>query len=537
MKTLLLFPPGWTLATGSPHLALPALKSFLEAHGIETHVRDLNFEAAAEINIHLSGGTARRACMGQSLEKMNEAYFAAEDRLMSLAAAFGAEWNAQTGFEYLGSPQTSSRRALEASGRTTPFDALFNSVADEVQHQQPDVVGFCLAATYQIVPVLQLCSRIRKAGFAGVIVLGGNTVSRLSQEMSIPALFDLVDGLITFQGELPLLRLCQAIEAGHSFETVPGLIWREGDNIRQNSLIENLDPNQTPPPDYRDLPVGKYWGENYLNLVAARGCYYGKCSFCAIPYGWGHGGYSGTRSVHRVYEDMLVLMDRHGINRFKFVDEALSPKFMRSLASLIVDSGLVVEWEGYTRLEPAWYDFEFVELLGRAGFRKGYFGLELLPSSGRNRLNKHDRAKPETLLETCQAGDVRAHLFCMFGYPGTGEEDAKRTVDFVLNNRDLIDTADIFPWTYAKHTSVLGAQPIFDPNCDWSLEFEHTSLGSDTLPSAQVVELASRYEEILWAEAPRLLHPTYRLFSPWKPPNIMRTRKSAPAVAEAIGTL
>jgi hypothetical protein len=253
-------------------------------------------------------------------------------------------------------------------------------------------------------------------------------------------------------------------------------------------------------------------------MISARGCYYGKCTFCAIPYGWGNNGYSGARSPGLTYQDMLTLADRHGINRFKFVDEALSPNLMRGLSDRIIADGVDFEWEGYVRFESSWYDQGFVDHVSRAGFRKGYFGLELLPSKQRDALNKRDRPNPEALLRTCSSAGVKCHLFCMFGFPGSGESEAADTIEFLVKHQHQIDTADIFPWTYAKHTNVPGVQPLLDPAEDWALEYKHISSRKDVLSSDAVLELASKHEELLWHEVPRFLHPTYRLVSPWSKP-------------------
>jgi hypothetical protein len=209
-------------------------------------------------------------------------------------------------------------------------------------------------------------------------------------------------------------------------------------------------------------------------------------------------------------------MQRHGNNRFKFVDEALPVPLMRQLSEMILSDGVKVEWEAYTRLERAWANPEFVELVSAAGFKKGYFGLEVLPSTNRLLMNKKDQADPAELLTTCWRAGVKTHLFCMFGYPGTGREDAEATVRFLLERQDLIDTADIFPWTYTKHTHVLGAEPILAEGRDWALEFDHRPTQPGGLSSAEVVALANDYEEVLWQEVPRFLHPTYRLVSPWQ---------------------
>lgn len=526
MRAILLFPPSWTLATGSPHAALPTIKAFLEQSGIESKIRDVNWDVATELHAGVDISSAKQACNRQNLEEMNVPFFNAEDYLNEVARQFRGSWNAQLGFEFKDHDHALSQQVFDAIEADSPFSEYFRrNVVPDVLRDQPDVLGLCLASVFQIIPSLQLCGLLRKAGYRGFIVLGGNTVSRLASEMAIDRMFDLADALITFQGEIPLLRLCRALEAGLPLDMVPQLIWRDAERIRRNSLVELPDPNAIPTPDYGDLPIGRYWGANYINIVASRGCYYGKCSFCAIPYGWGNGGFAGIRSPTRVYRDMVNLTERHGINRFKFVDEALSPSFMRALSERIVEDGAKFEWEGYVRLERAWYDSEFVGLVSRAGFRKGYFGLELVPSEQRSALHKEDCPRPEDLLTVCNASGVKVHFFCMFGFPGTAKREAEATTEFLLKHGNDIDTVDIFPWTYTRHTHVEGAEPIMDPQKDWALEFRHRPTRAGVLSSEEVIELAAHYEELLWDEIPRFLHPTYRLVSPWSQ-SVLRDEQS-----------
>jgi radical SAM superfamily enzyme YgiQ (UPF0313 family) len=334
--------------------------------------------------------------------------------------------------------------------------------------------------------------------------------------MATDEVFNIIDGLIIYQGEIPLLELCRAIEHNQSLENVPQLIWRkEKGNIKFNKKIAKLDLESVPPPDYRGFPVGKYWGVNYLNLIASRGCYHGKCSFCAIPFGWGNNGYAGMRSVEKVFSDIEIQMERHGINRFKFVDESLNPNFMKSLSRKILAEGLKINWEGYARMESVWYDEKFVELIAKAGFRKGYFGLELATSNDRLCLNKNDSAYPKDLLSICSTYGIKVHFFTMYGFPGTAEVEAAKNLEFILNNKQRIDTVDIFPWDFVRHTSLPGVEPVIKPEKDWALKLEYKTTREGILKSEEVEELANRCEEIIWGEEPKLLHPTYRLISPW----------------------
>src|SRR5207249_2030611 len=174
-------------------------------------------EIANWLKVDIDAASASQACDNPTLRTMNSPYFAAEDKLMRVAAKSDGRWNAQLGFNYIDSPQRSSKSALAAVDNPSPFDGyLKDCVIQDVIDSGPSVVGFCIASTYQLIPTLQICKLLRSAGYQGFIVVGGNTVSRLRQEMTQPAVFDYLDALISFQGETPLLQLCRALESGHA---------------------------------------------------------------------------------------------------------------------------------------------------------------------------------------------------------------------------------------------------------------------------------------------------------------------------------
>lgn len=514
-KVSLLFPPGWTLCTGSPHVALPALAAALRARGHEATCRDLNIAWTSERALQFSASAANASSRAGTLEAMNAPYFAIEDRLEAAAGGFAGEWNAQLGFRYRASPEQSSQLLQQAANWDSPFAAILDSAVSDIQRGDTHVVGLAVASSHQLVFAFQLARRLREEGFDRTIVIGGNTVTRLLAELSTPWVFRWVDGLIPFQGESALVQLCENAHKPSPLREVAGAVWSDSGTIVQSEATAAPLPDVHSPPDFDDFDLREYWGERYLCLVASRGCYYGKCTFCAIPFGWGAGGFAGTRSPQNVLDDMRFLADRYAVTRFKFVDEALSPSFMRELSRLIREGGFPFEWEGYTRLERAWTDKSFVSSVARGGFRKGYFGLEMLPSDARAGLNKRDSADPLSLLRACDDCGVAVHLFCMFGFPGSGQREAADTTEFLLQHQRLIDTADIFPWALAKHTTVPGTRPIHKPGLDLALEFDHTCDSAGALNAEEVRQLAAKYEEVLWLEVPRLLHPTYRLSSPW----------------------
>ena len=518
LKVILLFPPSWSLSVGGPHLALPLLKTALDQNGLSVRIWDLNWEIGQFYSAHIDQADAVRAVSIGTREALDAVYFRAEDRLMNEARRFHGEWNFQIGFEFKGLSFSSSKDIRDSLDTKSPFTEYFvRYVLPRIDHEDPGLIGLSISSSQQMIPALQLCWLLRKFGYDGLIILGGNIISRLRQEIpKLQWLFDLVDGFIVFQGELPLIALAGAHCRGKKFLDVPNLIWRNGGIVNENAIMESPDPNIFPTPDFGDLPVGQYCGMNYLPVLAARGCYYGKCSFCAIPYGYGERGFGGVRDTLMVLKDIRTLERTYNFHRFKFMDEAVPPYVLRKLSASILKDKIRLEWEAFVRLERDWLDVMFVNKLGQSGFRKGSFGLEIYPSRGRNRLGKNDNANEILqLLKICYDAGIKVHLFCMFGFPGTGRPEAEKTTEFILENKHLIDTVDLNPFKYAKHTAITSIEILTRAEEDLALEYDYRPRDKKGLSFTEVEELTDEMEDIVWRECSRLLHPTYRLVSPW----------------------
>lgn len=518
VRILFAFPPGWNMNVGSPHLGLPLLQALARRAGAEVFIRDLNWEMSEYVSVKPTICEVQKAVACGNLESLNEPYFRAEDGLMEIARLYGATWNVQLGFQYGKYTPDSSAEVMEAGSAPSPFKQYYEKhVLPYVREISPQIIGLSIASPGQLIPAFQLCRLLKQDGYRGLIVMGGNIISRLRDAVRNPVLYKFVDLFVFYQGEICLTRIINKIKEGsRDFSYVPNVVFFDGKKVVITPVLETLDLQILPTPDFDGFLIGEYWGENYVTLVAARGCYYGKCHFCAIPLGWNTKGFAGVRRPQLVFHDMVQIYRKYGATRFKFVDEALIPNLMVVLAEGIRKSGLPFEWEGYTRLEKVWLDEEFVKTVAEGGFRKGYFGLEVYPTGKRSALNKHDSPDPEKLLKVCNKYGIKVHFFCLFGFPGTGRQEAEATIDFVLRHADLIDTIDIYRFGYMRHTQVPGIQAVIDPKNDWAMEHDWVPVEKSVLTKDQAEELKVELEEIMWSEYPRMLHPTYRLISPWK---------------------
>lgn len=185
------------------------------------------------------------------------------------------------------------------------------------------------------------------------------------------------------------------------------------------------------------------------------------------------------------------------------------------MADIILTDDLDFSFEAYLRLESAWVKPKILKDSAAAGLKKVYLGLELIPSDERDLLTKSDNADPLTLLKSLRDVGIKAHVFCMFGFPGTGIKEAFETVEFCLKHHDLIDTLDIFPFYYARHTKVEGVSIVDEDHTSWRVEHNYIPASASTLPIEDVTVLAEQLGQLVWSEYPKWFHPLYRMYSPW----------------------
>lgn len=520
----LIIPPGWTLHPGGAHIALPLLKGYLQTKDIQSSLFDLNVGSASFHDARITEETVTDACSTLSVHQMNDAYFSVEDRLGTIAKGYGGKWFAHEGYQHLACDLGDPKSVYEYSKMPSPFTAYFvNQVIPEIRKINPAIVGLSLYVPSQMLTAFEFVRLLRAAGYTGFIALGGNMISRIIGEMKLQWVFNLVDGLIIYQGEEALARIYRVLKGDGTLESVPNLTWRDADGFIRVNEVSLLKPNQFELPDFTGLPHNDYWGSKYFTMVGARGCFYGKCSFCAIPFGWGPKNYIGMSPGAAVVQAMNTAYRSFGVRRFKFIDEALHPKMLREMSAVRDAYAADFEFEGYVRFDPTWASSGFLKLCRDIGLRKAYLGLELAPGETRNVLNKADRADPLAVLKEMARWGIKAHVFCLFGYPGTGIDDAIRTLEFALQHSQYIDTLDIFPFYYAKHTKVDGVRAVDEPRRTWRTEHKYVPDADGVLRPEDVDLLSTKLSAIAWREHPQWLHPIYRMFSPW-----YDARKGAP---------
>ncbi len=391
-----------------PHLALPALTGFLRQRGYDVTQRDLNLEVMDEVltRRHVRDSMERiRSRFGPGASQRPLAYGRPkpEDVEWALRSGPALADQIEDAKAILRSPQfydgeTSEpayltiAQALELTslahyparlelttfidaGRTDSSQDLFKAARDpninpfyeifrrgilkDLQRDQPDLVGISIPTSSQLLAGLTLAAMVRDAGLKCHIVVGGPHVTMMRERLvEVPRIFDLIDSAVLFEGEIPLLRLLEALQAGGDLSGVPNLVYRlPGSDMK---VVTNPEPDfkdsrsieEQQQPDFEGLPLERYLApELVLPLATTHGCYYGKCAFCNVGYG-SPTGYFPLPVAH-ILSQVQTLQEKYGVRNIFFVDEAITPRIMRQLSAALIERDSPINWTVAARFEKS----------------------------------------------------------------------------------------------------------------------------------------------------------------------------------------
>lgn len=148
----------------------------------------------------------------------------------------------------------------------------------EVAAFRPDVICFSLL-TPSVPWALRLAPMLKDATNA-VVIAGNVHVAMCPEIVEEPG----IDIACLGEGEMPMLQLCAAIDAGASIADIPGVWVKTAEGIQKNPKLEDtVDMDAAP---YLDRPLYnkyRYFRSAFtLRIMLGRGCPF-RCSFCSNP--------------------------------------------------------------------------------------------------------------------------------------------------------------------------------------------------------------------------------------------------------------
>lgn len=332
---------------------------------------------------------------------------------------------------------------LQAHGHKVFWD---DYIAEEKTYQE--FIEYYENADFDVVmietkaPVVKLhwdiVKELKRVAPEKIIVMVGDHITGYPEETmeECPVDFVLTGGNYDFL----LLNLCDYLERnGRNIiadELEPGIYYRDDGSIKNTgefTLRHNL--NEIPMID-RELTKWKLYSEkngNYKRLpgtytMAARDCWYHKCTFCAWTRLYPE---YKSRTPELLLDEIGVLIEKYGVKEI-MDDSGAFPigEWLRTFCHGMIERGYHKKVIMDCNMRFCALSLEDYKLMHKAGFRFVLFGLESANQNTLDRINKGE--KIEEMIESCRLAKkagLSPHVTIMFGYPWEGEKEIQKTVE------------------------------------------------------------------------------------------------------------
>lgn len=329
------------------------------------------------------------------------------------------------------------------------------------QKERHDVVLFsaiCGNLSYKYLKYV--FSRIKEINPSATIVLGG-TITSIYPEILLEEVRP--DIIVIGEGEITFLELANADFSVDDISAVEGIGYRKSNdyflNPPRKPLLNPLEQQSCNPlfedkcfEPFLSAYVKQQKEQNRgWEIAASRGCF-GNCKFCKRVFDKPIRYFSASYVV----ETMARVKERHGLNRFNFLDEnfVVNRKNFETFLDLLEEREMNVKWRIRARMDVMPYDL--LDRMQKLGFYHVVIGIESANQDVLDYYNK--RVVFEKYKENLKELAKRKLLFASFilGSPNESEKSLRDNTEFVRYSGLTSEN------TAVGYLSVIPGTEIFD---------------------------------------------------------------------------
>lgn len=427
MDIALLIPPSidWNM----PLIAMPLLKAYLpEEWNIK--VIDINAKLFSKqfdgLALSILKQQINEAIETKNLENAVETYLAIEDTI-SLKKIGNSILHGRS--LHIIDKWFDSNAVYEYLQKKTKLKSIIsNLLSNSFGRKSMDVIGISISVEEQIVPSFIISSIMRKHYPETKIILGGNIISRLYENIMNSSLQIYFDLLLIGEGE-------------SIFENAILYLMKEGtitNKVYMNNINENSEYFQNlRTPIFEDICWNDYISPTkMLPITAQRKCRWSKCDFCAIHSCWTYG--VRERNVDSVVDEIEYLSKKYDVNYFRIVDEMVSAEYLFNLSKLLLSRKIKINYEAYARFEETYTNEFYIKTLFDGGCRQLFWGIENINDNALKFMNKGtNRALIDKCLQLSSDAGITNYCFLLMGIPCISQSTEKETIDYACNNYNI----------------------------------------------------------------------------------------------------
>ncbi len=364
------------------------------------------------------------------------------------------------------------------------FYSFFNSIAvPEILTFNPFLVGISVTYGSQIVPSFTLARLIKKASPEIHLCIGGATISQFEyQIMKDHNSFLFADSYIVGEGETALFSLANNVLTNSDLRSGPNVIVKESEKPVTGRMWHCENVEELPSPDFSGLDLNLYLSPEPVFLIeSSRGCYHSKCTFCNVSMNKKRRFRSNARG--QTASLMRGLFARYGVKRFFLCDDAIPYANMKEIAQFVRTEAPSITWAGEARFESTLS--ESIISLRQGGCRQLIFGLESLNQRVLDLMDKGNTVENDIkVINACKDAGLAINLQTFIGFPSETKEEAWRTIEFVLANKDILISYGFCTFDLCRGTPIFNNPDDFgvaispstdDKHLSYSIGFEQRS--------------------------------------------------------------
>ncbi len=303
---------------------------------------------------------------------------------------------------------------------------------------KPRIVGFqVFSSSYH--SVIQGAEMVKDTLPGTLVIVGGPHVSATGTQMlrEVPSIDYGFVGEAETGFPLLLRRLLRAEPI--PMEDIPGLVWRERGELKENprAIIKDLDAlgfpawDLMPPHTYPDAPQGAFYKQLPIApMASSRGCPY-SCTFCGSPVNMGNR--LRFRSLDHVFAEMDLLRTQYGVKEFHFVDDMFNASKSRVMkfCKTLRDKNWGINYTFPNGLRLNTIDEEMLVAMKESGAYAFTVGIEsgsprILEAMNKKLTIEMIREKVNLISKS----GLEPSGFFLIGFPGETKEDMRLTLEF-----------------------------------------------------------------------------------------------------------
>jgi len=386
----------------------------------------------------------------------------------------------------------------EVSIQDQPAKGLsMEETVEWVEREDPELVGFspfgtsCLTAGH-------LSSEIKER-LPDTTIVYGNYHATFNAERILKR-YPSADVVVRGEGEQTIVDLVESKKGRRRLEDIPGITFREGDEIVSTlDRALNRDLDSIPIPDrgfleeeYHSTIAGaRVAVKRFTSVTSSRGCAY-RCRFCSCRE-FGQGIWR-PRSVGNTLDE-LVQIASEGYEQFLFVDDCftLNQKRVIELCRRMREERLDLEWACEGRVDSCSY--EMFREMTRAGCKIVFFGIE---SANQRILDYYDkRITPQMSMEAMKtvrkAGMDLIHGSFIIGAPDETREEIRNTLEFAKRLPIDIPQFNILRvWPGTGIWDELNEKGYIDEDLHWETPIAASKVCPEAVPFDEIREMGQK---------------------------------------------